>query len=108
MTKLTKMRSSGFQGQVSVRTPSFPAPCPASWVWRVWGEPFLGREAPGLRHLPKELLPASPGLLMAESHRPVLLLWRQEVRTGSKLLMSFRFPKAILPRDVPLEPLGAG
>lgn len=53
-------------------------------------------------------LPPAKGccrLLMAEN-RPVLLLWRQEVRTGSELLMSFRFPKANPPRDVPLEPLG--
>lgn len=106
MTKLTKMRSSGFQGQVSVRTrPSPhhvqpPGSCECgeslSGAGRLWGSATCHRSC--------RLL---PGLLLAES-RPVLLLWRQAVRTGSQLLMSFRFPKAILPGDVPLEPLGAG
>lgn len=118
MTKLTKVRRSGFKDQVSVGDPSFPAPRSSLLGLASVGRTFPGREALGLCHLPKvlprslpcslHLLPALlPALLPVPAHggrRPVLL-WRQEVRAGLNCC-GLRPLGAVLPRDVPLEPCG--
>lgn len=105
MTKLTKVRSSGFKDQVSVGTHPSRHQGPASWVLPVWGEPFLGREALGACHLPRVLPPASCACSWLRA-APVLLLRRQEVRTGSELLVGFRLPGQFCPEMSPLSPGG--
>lgn len=105
MTKLTKVRSSRFKDQVFVGDPSFRAPRSSLLVLPVWGNPsWAGR--PQISATCQRVLPPASCTCSWLRAAPVLLLWRQEVRTVSELLLGFRLPRAILPRDVLLEPWG--